>query len=113
MQLEIATSKRFEADAVGRFHLAIGCQIRSPGGQGSHHSHARHGSQSIARAVWLAHNRAVVYLDGNTPRGDGGLAADRKDAKGFHHSISASGRVRSPSRQCSMGSILGIEVIIL
>src|SRR3712207_7884291 len=51
-----------------------------------------------AQPVWRAHNGGLDDLDGNTPRGDGGLAADCEDAKGFYHPISASGRDSSPPR---------------
>ena len=113
MQFEIAASERLEADPVGRFHVAIGRQIRPPGGQGSNELHAGHAAQQISQSVGRADDRVLDHLQGDAPRRYGCLAASREDAQGFDHAVAASRRDGSLAGKGGMGRILRVEIVVL
>ena len=113
VQFEIAASKRLEADPVGRFHIAIGRQIRSPGGQGSDELHAGHGAQGVAQPVRCGDDRGLDHLQGDAPCRNGGLAANRENAQGFDHSVAASRRDGSLTGKGGMRSVLRVEIVVL
>ena len=81
MQFEVTASKGFEADAIGGFQVAIGCQIRAPRGQGADELHAGEAAQLIAQAIGSADDRTVDHLQGEAPGAHRGLPASHENPR--------------------------------
>ena len=62
MELEVSAGEGFKADAVGGFHIAIGAQVRPPGGQGPDELHSGHRPQEIPQSIGGADDRALDHL---------------------------------------------------
>src|SRR3954452_23537308 len=67
VQFEIAASERLEGDPIGSFHVAIGSQVRPPGGESANELHAGHAAQNVSQSIGRADDRILDQLQGHAP----------------------------------------------
>src|SRR3984957_11678628 len=113
MQLEVTAGEGFEADAIGRIHVAIGGKIGSPRGQRTDELHAGETAQLIAQAIRGADDRVVDHLQGDAPRAHRRLPASHQNPQGFDHAVAASRRHSPLASKGGMGRILSVEIVVL
>jgi hypothetical protein len=113
MQLEVAASKGFEADAIGGIQVAICRQIRAPRGQRSNELHTGKVAELIPKAVGGADDCVVDHLQGDAPGAYRGLPAGHENPQGFDHAVSASRRHGPLACKSGMGRVLSIEIVVL
>jgi len=67
VQFEIAASERLEGNPIGSFHVAIGSQVRPPGGESANELHSGHAAQIVSQSVGRADDRILDQLQGHAP----------------------------------------------
>ena len=113
VQFEVAASQRLEADAIGGIQIPIRGQIWAPRSQRPDELHAGQTAELIPKAVRGADDRVVDHLQGDAPGAYRSLPASHKNPQGFDHPVPASRRHSPLACEGGVGSVLGVEIIVL